>query len=149
MHSSHPPPRWWRGAEPFFKTFLYEGLRSNKGFGWELTLECEFWIFFRWDLKTLCIKNSECKSQAKKNDSNCNFCNFSLLLPYPNKFLVVCICILIFHGIYPPNNHFLTIRMILNKSNFICIWFSWSFYSNLKLVSAIFYISNFYFFIKW
>ena len=24
------------------------------------------WFFFRWDLKTLCIKNSECKSQAKK-----------------------------------------------------------------------------------
>ena len=116
MHSSHPPPRWWRGAEPFFKTFLYEGLRSNKGFGWELTLECEFWIFFRWDLKTLCIKNSECKSQAKKNDSNCNFCNFSLLLPYPNKFLVVCICILIFHGIYPPTH-----KYFLLGNNFFCL----------------------------
>ena len=55
--------------------------------------------FFRWDLKTPCIKNSECEYQAK-NDTNCNFSNFSILVPYPNKFLVVCICILLFHGTY-------------------------------------------------
>ena len=53
-------------------------------------------------MKTPCIKNSEYKSQAKKKDRDCNFYNFSLLAPYPNKFLVVCICILIFHGIYSP-----------------------------------------------
>ena len=39
--------------------------------------------FFRWDLKTPCIKNSECEYQAK-NDTNCNFSNFSILVPYPN-----------------------------------------------------------------
>ena len=39
--------------------------------------------------------------QAKKNDSDCNFNNFSILVPYTNKFLVVCI----FHGIYYPPTH--------------------------------------------
>ena len=38
----------------------------------------------------------------QKYDSNCNFYHVSLLIPYPNKFLVVCLCILIFHDIYPP-----------------------------------------------
>ena len=48
------------------------------------------------------MKNSECKSQAKKKkkDFDCNFYNFSLLVTYLNKFLIVCICILIIHGIY-------------------------------------------------
>ena len=70
--------------------------------------------FFRWDLKTPCIKNSEYKSQAKKNDSDCNFYNFSLLVPYPNKFLVVCICIVIFHGIFSPylQIFFLSVELI-------------------------------------
>ena len=66
-------------------------------------------IFFRWELKTPSIKNSKYKSQGKKNDSDCNFYNFSLLVPYPKKFVVVCICIVIFHGIYSPlptNNFF-------------------------------------------
>ena len=66
-------------------------------------------IFFRWNVKPPCIKNSKYESQAKKNDSDCNFYNFSLLVPYPNKFLVVCICILIFRWfILPlPTNTFL------------------------------------------
>ena len=38
----------------------------------------------------------------QKNDSDCNFYHISLLVPYPNKFLVVHLCILIFHGIYLP-----------------------------------------------
>ena len=42
------------------------------------------------------------KISSKNNHTNCNFCNFSFLVPYPNKFLVVCICILIFHVIYSP-----------------------------------------------
>ena len=42
------------------------------------------------------------KISSKNNDTNCNFCNFSFLVPYPNKFLGVCICILIFHIIYSP-----------------------------------------------
>ena len=46
--------------------------------------------FLRWDFKTPCIKNSEYQSQAKKKkDSDFNFYDFSLLVPYPNKFLVV------------------------------------------------------------
>ena len=57
-------------------------------------------IFFWRDLKTSCIKNSEYEFQTKKKDSNCNFYNFSLLVPYRNIFLVVCICILIFHSMY-------------------------------------------------
>ena len=40
--------------------------------------------------------------KQKKNDSNCNFYHGSLLIPYPSKFLVVCHCILIFHGTYLP-----------------------------------------------
>ena len=79
--------------------------RSNWDFGWKLALQVGV-IFFRWDLKTSCIKNSKYKSQAKKinkkNDSDCNFYNFSLLVPYPNKFVVVCICIVIFHGMNSP-----------------------------------------------
>ena len=59
-------------------------------------------FFFRLDLKISFTKNSEYKSQAKKNDSDCNFYNFWLLVPYPNKFVVVCICTVIFHGIYSP-----------------------------------------------
>ena len=43
-----------------------------------------------------CITNFK----QKINDSNCNFYNFLLLVPCPNNFLVLCICILIFHGIY-------------------------------------------------
>ena len=46
-----------------------------------------------------CIKNSEYKSHAK-NDFYCNFYNLSPLVPYPNKFVVVSICTVIFHGIY-------------------------------------------------
>ena len=57
-------------------------------------------IFFRWDLKTPCIKSNEYESQ-KKNDSDSNFYNFSLLVPYPKYFLLVCICVLFFHDIYP------------------------------------------------
>ena len=49
-------------------------------------------------MKTPCIKNSEYKFQAKKK----KIYNFSLLVPYPIKFVVVCICIVIFHGIYSP-----------------------------------------------
>ena len=55
---------WERGAEPFFRTFIQEGLRSNQDFGWELALQVGV-IFFRWDLKTPCIKNSEYISYAK------------------------------------------------------------------------------------
>ena len=43
----------------------------------------------------------------QKTDSDCKFYDFSLLVPYPNNLLVVCVYILIFHGIYsPPANIF-------------------------------------------
>ena len=72
---------------PHFPERLYRrGLWSNQTFGWEL--------------KTSCIKNSEYESQARKY--MIRIARFSLLVPYPNKFLVLCICILIFHGIYSP-----------------------------------------------
>ena len=52
-----------------------------------------------WKLSVWKIVNMNLK---QKNDSKCGFYNFSLLLPYPNNFLVVCICTIIFHGIYSP-----------------------------------------------
>ena len=58
--------------------------------------------FLRWDLKTPTIKNNANLKQKKKNDSDCNFYNSSLLVSCPNKFVVVCICVLIFPGIYSP-----------------------------------------------
>ena len=57
--------------------------------------------FFQLGLDNSLYKKIEYKSQAKKI-FDYNFYNFSLLVPYPNNFLVVCICILIFHGIYSP-----------------------------------------------
>ena len=75
-------------------------------------------FFFRSDLKAPCIKNSEYQSQTKKNDSICNFCDFSLLVSYPNKFLVVCIYILIFHGIYSP---YPQILFLWGTNFFLCV----------------------------
>ena len=37
----------------------------------------------------------------QKNDFDCNFYHASLLVLCPSNFLVVYLCILIFHGIYP------------------------------------------------
>ena len=66
------------------------------------------WFFFRLDLKTSCIKIVS--SSLKKNYFDRIFYNFSLLAPYPKNFLVACIYILVFHGIYslpPSTNNFL------------------------------------------
>ena len=60
------------------------------------------WFFLggTWKLRA---KNSKYTSKKKKkNDPNCNCYNFLLLVPCPNKFVVVCIYIFIFHGIYSP-----------------------------------------------
>ena len=53
-----------RNSKFALKTFIWERLRSNQDFGWKLA----FWVvfFFRQDLKTPCIKNSEYKSQENK-----------------------------------------------------------------------------------
>ena len=101
MHSLHPFPLPWvmRGwvPGPFFRTFIQEGLRSNCYFGWELALQVTA-IFFWWDLKAPYIKDKEYEFK-QKNESDCNFYNFSILVPYTNKFLVFCI----FCGIYSPS----------------------------------------------
>ena len=104
--SQFAPPSPWvmqGGVLSHFSTvFIQEGLRLNQEFGWDLAVQVGV-IFFRWDLKTPRIKNSEyihILSKNEKNNSYCNFYNFSLLVPQPNKFVVVCICIIIFHGIY-------------------------------------------------
>ena len=65
-------------------------------------------FFFRRDLKTSCIKNSECKSQAKKKKKiQIVISTISHLVPSPNKFVVVCICIIIFLGLYSPQDFLL------------------------------------------
>ena len=61
----HPHPPSDGRIETFSRMFIQEGLRSNQDFGWELAIQVGV-IFFRWDLKTLCVKNSEYESQAKK-----------------------------------------------------------------------------------
>ena len=73
---------------------MQEGLRSNWGFGWEFALQVVV-IFFRWDLKTPCIKNSECESQAKKMILIVISTISHFWSPKLRNF-----CILIFHGIY-------------------------------------------------
>ena len=47
---------------------------------------------------------------------DCNFYNFSLLVTYPNKFLIVCICILIIHDIYS--------LYPLHSLRIFCLWVS-------------------------
>ena len=100
-----PPPSTWVmkgrwGEGGLSRTSIQEGFRSNWDFGWELGLQVGV-ISFRWDSKTPYIKMVN-RNLKQQNDSDCNFYNFSLLIPYPSEFLVVCICILIFHGIYSP-----------------------------------------------
>ena len=52
------------------------------------------------EFKSRCSHLKE--SQVKKKKKLCNFYNFSLLFPCPDNFVVVCIFIIFFHGIYPP-----------------------------------------------
>ena len=80
-------------------------LGGNWHFGWGWFSSGGTWKF------PTCIENSEYESQIKKNDSNCNFYHFSLLVPHPNNFLVVCFCILIFNGIYPPPINIFFVRL--------------------------------------
>ena len=55
--------------------------------------------------------------KQKKNDSDCNFYHVSLLVAYPNKFLLVCLCILMFHGIYTPPPTTTNILFVLGGTN--------------------------------
>ena len=58
-----PPNLGDKGGLSHFSKCLYR--RLNQDFAWELALYVKV-IFFRWDLKTQCIKNSEYEPQAKK-----------------------------------------------------------------------------------
>ena len=72
------------------------------GGGWLGAPGSFFRTFYGRDLGQIgipCTENSEYKSHAK-NDSYCNFYNLSPLVPYLNKFVVVSICTVIFHGMY-------------------------------------------------
>ena len=60
-----PHPWVIREVEPFFQKVYIGGTWSNWDFGWELAFQVVV-IFFRWDLKTPCVKNSEYKSQTNK-----------------------------------------------------------------------------------
>ena len=63
-HSLHSPHHMReRGLSNFSEGFIYKGFRSNRNFGWVIDFG---WIFFRGNLKTPCIKNSEYESQTKK-----------------------------------------------------------------------------------
>ena len=59
-------------------------------------------IFFSWDMKTPCLKNSKYKSQAKKNGSDFNFCNFSLLAPYTITNFWQSVFVSLFSMVYTP-----------------------------------------------
>ena len=102
------PTGWWRGGLSHCSGLCSRDLGQigilggNWHFGWRCFFSGGTWKFPTY------IKNSEYESQTKKNDSNCNFYNFwPLLVPYPNNFLVVCLFVLIFHGLYTPPQIFL------------------------------------------
>ena len=73
---------------------------SNCHFGWELALQ-EGGGFFQVGLKNSVSKIVN-MNPKQKIYSKCSFNNLTLV-PYPNNFLVVCICILFFHGVYSTN----------------------------------------------
>ena len=83
-----------------------------------------------WKLSVQKIVNMNLK---QKNDSKCIFYNFSILVPYPKNFLV-CICILIFHGIYNPTPH-PNIFFVEDQKNFLCVVASSL--ENFKLLGAL------------
>ena len=90
-----PPffPGWWRKLNHF-----WEGLYREVKLG--------FWVRIGTldggDFFQVGLENS-LKTKCTENDSDFNLYNFSLLFPCPNNFLLlVCICILISHGIYSP-----------------------------------------------
>ena len=88
-----PPPSLVDGEEgrDLGQIGILGGIRH---FRWGWFFSGETWKLPVW--KTV---NANLK-QKKKKDFDCNFYNFSLLVTYLNKFLIVCICILIIHGIY-------------------------------------------------
>ena len=89
-----PPPSLVDGEEgrDLGQIGILGGIRH---FRWGWFFSGETWKLPVW--KTV---NANLKQKKKKKDFDCNFYNFSLLVTYLNKFLIVCICILIIHGIY-------------------------------------------------
>ena len=68
----------------------------GKGGGWVI-FQRDFWGRGHMGLKNSPYKKQWIRISSKKNenDCDCKLYNFSLLVSYPNKFLVVCICSLI------------------------------------------------------
>ena len=97
-----PSPGWW-GGWAIFHCCLYRRSLGQIGIGilggnWHF----RWGRFFSGGTWKLPVQKTVITNLKQKNDSNCNFYNFSLLVPCPNKFLVICISILIFRGIYSP-----------------------------------------------
>ena len=102
LPTSPPPPSSWviQGLRHFLERLYSKDLS---------TIEILVGIgtipggdFCRWYLKTPCIKIVNTNLKEKKQSFRLYFHNFSLLVPYRNKFVVVCICIVVFHGTYSP-----------------------------------------------
>ena len=107
-HSLHPPSlcvmgegRGGGGLSHFSEVLCRRDGRDLSQIGilgrnWHFTWR---WFFFRWDLKTPCIKNNEYESQTSKQKWFWLDC-FSILFFYLNNFVIVRICIFIFDGVY-------------------------------------------------
>ena len=97
-----PPPPWvmgW-GLSHFSYDLYWRDLNQIRilGGNWHFRLG---W-FFQVGLENSCSKKLVNTNIKQKNDSDCNFYNFSLLIPSCNRFLVVCIFIFVLHGLYSP-----------------------------------------------
>ena len=95
---------------PFSEGFYSRQLGHIGILGGNWHFECR-WFFSdgTWKFPVyIKIVNMNLKQKKKENDSDCNFYHFSLLVPYSNNFLVVGLCIVIFHGVYPTTlpHHF-------------------------------------------
>ena len=78
--------------------------------------------FFQVGLENSLYKKKMKTNLKQKTDSNCYFSNLSILVPYPNNFLIVCICILIFHGLYSPSPQTKFVSCSLGLGKFQISW---------------------------
>ena len=100
-----PPPHpltppwvmWGKRAVSHFPECLY---RSDLG---EIGILGGNWHFrLGWWLENSLYKKYWIQISSKKNDSECNFYNFSLLIPCTNKFVVV-LFVSLFSMVYTPS----------------------------------------------